>query len=116
MEVSDRYQLHRSIVYLKAAMVCTQNRPTALYLRHVTSPITPPDASPGEERVAAPPHIRTFQLDLRPIIHLLLHYSSYIYDGSSRALLSADLHSLCLDKQEAGDWRPSDGGQQRDIE
>ena len=97
-------------------MVDTQNRPTALYLCHVTSPITPPDTSPGEQGVAAPPHIRTFQLDLRPIIHLLAHCSSYIYGGSSRALLSADPHSLFLDKQEAGDWRPSDGGRQRAIE
>jgi hypothetical protein len=100
--VSDRYQLQFLIAYAKAVMVYAWNRPTAVHICHVTSTITPLSSVLQGEEEAASPHVHTSRVHLSLITYLLVRYSPHSYDDSTPALLSAELHPLCHDKEEGG--------------
>jgi hypothetical protein len=80
----------------------TADCPKAVHFCHVTLAITPLSRSLEEEKEAAPALTHTSQPYPNPITDLLVSCSPYSYNGSTRALLSADQHPLFHDMQKEG--------------
>jgi hypothetical protein len=114
--VSDRCQLQCSIAYVEAVMVQASDRLSAHYLCHATLAITPLGSTGEEVDCAAPADVHASQRYPDPTTDLLVCCSPNTYNGSTRALRSADLHPLFQGRQEEGGWCLRCAGQQREIE
>jgi hypothetical protein len=113
--VSDRYQLQLSIAYPEAVTVHVLRRPTARYLCRVTVANTPLRRSQESKHAAVAARAHTSQRYPDPIAGLLVACPWHSYSDSARALLLAELHSLCRDQVTGGGLQPRCGGQQRDT-
>src|ERR1700731_2544934 len=99
-----------------AVMERTSDRPAAHHLGHVTVATTSLRTVLRKKEEGAPANTHTSTRHPDSIMGLLVPRSPHRRNGSSCALLLADLHPRFHDRQQEGGTPLSCGGKERDVE